>query len=387
MGYEKPASSSRESVLLRDLAFAFLRLGFTSVGGPAAHIANMEQEFVTRRQWLSREKFLDLLGVANLIPGPSSSELAIYIGHLLAGSRGLAVAGFCFILPAVGIVLLLAWVYDRYGALPVVYGILYGIKPVIIAIVSQAALTLGRSALKTRALLGVGSVALLLGGAGMNLVLVLLLSGVVSAWMRIKVLRGIVGVFTGSALFGSTPTLAAVIAKAPPSLLSIFLFFLKVGSFQFGSGYVLLAFLRTDLVSHWHWLTEAQLLDATAVGQFTPGPVFTTATFIGYLLRGVSGAGVATVGIFLPAFIFVGLSGPWIPRVRESKVAGAFLDGVNVASLALMVLVTVDLGKSALVDLSTGAIAIVSALILIRFRLNSVWLVLVGGFLGAVLKR
>lgn len=370
---------------LKELALLFLRLGTTAFGGPAAHIAMMEDEVVRRRGWLTREEFLDLLGATQLIPGPNSTELAIHVGHRRAGGPGLVVAGVCFILPAFFLVGAIAWGYVRFGALPQAEALLYGIKPVIIAVVLQALWGLTRSAVKSRGLAAVGVGCGVLAALGVNELLLLLLAGACVALGR--------GARRGEAaspppprlspwpLAGSVPWLAAT-AATPYSPHTLFLFFLKVGSVLFGSGYVLLAFLRADLVEHWGWLTEAQLLDAIAVGQLTPGPVFTTATFIGYVLGGPVGASVATVGIFLPAFVFVALSGPLIPRLRRSWVAGAFLDGVNVASLALMAVVTCQLGRAALVDAPTLLLAGVSALLLVRYRVNSAWLVLGGGAVG-----
>jgi chromate transporter len=356
---------------LGQLAWLFLRLGSTAFGGPAAHIAMIHDEVVTKRRWLTREKFLDLLGAVNLIPGPNSTEMAIHIGHL-AGWLGLIVAGACFIVPAALLTGILAWAYVEYGTLPQAAGIFYGVKPVVIAIVVQALWKFCRDALRTPWLAVIGLVALGLEIAKMNELVVLLVGGMLAMLGRRRAAASVVPVL---------PLLGAV---APPAvgLGPIFLFFLKVGSVLFGSGYVLLAFLRTDLVENYHWLTEAQLLDAVAVGQFTPGPVFTTATFIGYLLMGPAGAVVATLGIFLPAFVFVALSGPLIPRVRRSPSASAFLDGVIVASLALMVMVTWELGRSALVDWITIGIALVAAAILLRFRINSVWLIFAGGLIG-----
>jgi len=372
---------------LLELAGLFLRLGSTAFGGPAAHLAMMEDEVVRRRAWLTREEFLDLVGATNLIPGPNSTELAIHIGHRRAGWPGLLVAGACFILPATLIVTAIAWAYVRFGQLPDLAGVLYGVKPVIIAIVAQALWGLGRSALKTRPLALAGLAAVVANWAGVNEVLILfgtgLLVGLVR-WFKQGPPGGPV-----VALFAATPGLpfaaavgSAAVAAAPLGLWPLFLFFLKVGSVLFGSGYVLLAFLRADLVDRWHWLTEAQLLDAIAVGQFTPGPLFTTATFIGYLLAGLPGAGVATVGIFLPAFFFVAVSGSLVPRLRRSPVAGAFLDGVNVASLALMAVVSWQLGRVALMDWVTVVLALASGVLLLRYRLNTAWLVLGGAAVG-----
>ncbi|HYO74732.1 MAG TPA: chromate efflux transporter [Archangium sp.] len=372
---------------LRELALLFLRLGTTAFGGPAAHIALMEDEVVRRRKWLTREEFLDLLGAANLIPGPNSTELAIHIGHRRAGWSGLVVAGTCFILPAFLIVSAIGWVYTRFGQLPRVGHVLYGVKPVIIAVVLQAIWGLTRGAAKTKLLAAVGVACVALGFLGVDELLLLLLAGGFVTLCRLVERRregGGTAPPSVKALLPGLPLGGMVAVTAAPgfSLGGLFLFFLKVGSILYGSGYVLLAFLRADLVERWGWLTEAQLLDAVAVGQVTPGPVFTTATFIGYVLGGASGAVVATVGIFLPAFFFVAVSGPLVPRMRRSWVAGAFLDGVNVASLALMATVTWQLGRAALVDVWTVGLALVSAVLLIRYRVNSAWLVLGGALVG-----
>jgi len=366
------------------LSLLFLRLGTTAFGGPAAHIALMEDEVVRRRRWLTQDEFIDLLGATNLIPGPNSTELAIHIGHRQAGWPGLLVAGTSFILPAVLIVTAFAWAYVRYGSLPQVAGVLYGVKPVIIVIVLQALWSLGRAAVKNRwlALVLAGGVALTL--AGVNELLVLFGAGVIVGAGRLitrQIRSGHNSLVAILALFLQ----ASPAATASFGLWPLFLFFLKVGSVLYGSGYVLLAFIRSDLVERWHWLTETQLLDAIAVGQVTPGPVFTTATFIGYVLGGTRGALVATLGIFLPAFVFVAASGPLVPRIRRSPVAGAFLDGVNVAALALMAVVTYQLGRAALIDLTTIIIALLSAIILFRFRVNSAWLIIIAALLGWLL--
>lgn len=333
----------------------------------------MEEEVVRRRKWLTPAEFVDLIGAVNLIPGPNSTELAIHIGHRRNGWPGLIVAGTCFILPAMLIVMAIAWFYVRFGSLPQTQAILYGIKPAIIAVVAQALWRLGRSAVKNWMLGAVALVCAISVLLGANELLVLLLAGGVTMLWR-KPARALL-----AAVLPGLPS--AALAKSF-GLWPLFVFFLKVGSVLFGSGYVLLAFLRADLVERWHWLTEAQLLDAIAVGQVTPGPVFTTATFIGYLLGNVPGALVATFGIFLPAFIFVAISGPLVPRLRRSPAAGAFLDGVNVASLALMAVVTVQLARSALVDWVALVLAAGSALLLLRWRVNSAWLVLAGGLVG-----
>ncbi len=369
---------------LKELALLFLRLGFTAFGGPAAHVAMMEEEVVHRRSWLSREKFLDLLGATNLIPGPNSTEMAIHIGYQRAGWAGLLTAGSCFILPATLIVAAIAWAYMQFGRLPQAAGLLYGVKPVVIAVVLQALWRLGKTAIKTPFLAAVGLAALLLSAAEVNELAVLFgigaLVGLVKGLTLSRDRNKALGALLVTASIPLSP--AAAGAAAPFGLLLLFLFFLKVGSVLFGSGYVLLAFLRNDLVHRWGWMTEGQLLDAIAVGQFTPGPVFTTATFIGYVLGGAQGACAATLGIFLPAFFFVAISGPIVPRLRQWPVAGAILDGVNVASLALMAVVSWQLGRAALVDLTTVLLAAASLFLLERFRVNSAWLVTGGALLG-----
>jgi chromate transporter len=373
-----------------ELLVLFLKLGTISFGGPAAHVAMMEDEVVRRRGWLTREEFLDLVGATNLIPGPNSTELAIHIGRLRAGWAGLVVAGAAFILPAALIVLACAWAYVRFGSLPAASGLLYGVKPVVIAVVVQALLGLGRTALRTRETIATGIAALAAAAAGVHELVVLLAAGVAlvaARWAQGARRDGAaLGLFVAplGALLGSPAS--AVGGAAAFGLWPLFVFFVKVGSVLFGSGYVLLAFLRADLVERWGWLTEAQLLDAVAVGQLTPGPVFTTATFVGYLLGREPGAVLATVGIFLPAFVFVAVSGPLIPFLRRSRLAAAFLDGVNAASLSLMALVAAQLARAAVVDLVTLALAIASAVLLVGLRVNSSWLVLAGAILGLALR-
>jgi chromate transporter len=378
------SDAPRLRVPLRTVAAVFLRLGATSFGGPAAHVALMEDEFVRRRGWLTRAELLDLVGAANLIPGPNSTEVAIHIGHRVAGWAGLVVAGLCFILPAALIVSALAWAYVAYGQLPPVAGVLYGVKPVVIAVVVQALWRLGGSAIHSPLTLAAAVAAVVLAALGVHELLVLFGVG-----LAVPIVRGLFRPSRAAAPALSllaTPALPAAGAAAATTfgLWPLFGFFVKVGAVLFGSGYVLLAFLRADLVERYGWLTEQQLLDAVAVGQVTPGPVFTAATFIGYILAGPGGAAVATVGIFLPAFVFVALSVPLLPRLRRSAVAGAFLDGVNAASLALMAVVTVQLGRSAVVDWPTAALAVASAVLLLRFRVNATWLVLGGAAAGLV---
>jgi chromate transporter len=366
---------------LRELAWLFLRLGATSFGGPAVHVAMMEDEVVRRRAWMTRERFLDLYGATNLIPGPNSTEMAIHIGHERAGWLGLVVAGTCFIAPAVVIVTAIAWAYVRYGALPAVAGVLYGLKPVILAVVVQALVNLGRTAIKTAWLAVIGALALAANLVGIDELAVLAAAGVAAALARLAKRRP-----PPAAGWWPWPLLATGgTAGVKLGLLPLFLAFLKVGAVLFGSGYVLLAFLRGDLVERHGWLTEQQLLDAIAVGQVTPGPVFTTATFVGYTLAGFAGAAVATVGIFLPAFVFVAASGPLVPRLRASPVAGAVLDGVNVASLALMAAVTIELSRAAIVDVPTVLLGAAGAVLLLVFRVRSSWLALAGAAAGAAI--
>ena len=371
-----------DRAVLADLARVFLRLGTTAFGGPAAHVALMEAEVVRRRGWLTRQEFLDYLGATNLIPGPNSTELAIHIGLARGGWPGLIVAGVCFILPAAVIVTAIAWIYVTYGSLPAVAGVLAGVKPVVVAVVAQALLHLAHSAVKSAWLAVIAVLAIAAVVMGVHELLVLAAAGVACALPAVF-RRGSSAAAAMVAALGATTHAAAVMAAAgPPSLPALFLVFAKIGSVLFGSGYVLLAFLRADLVERLGWLTESQILDAVAVGQITPGPVFTTATFIGYLLGGGPGAFVATVGIFLPAFAFVAASGPLVPRLRRSRIAGAVLDGVNVASLALMAVVTWQLAAATLVHALPLAVFAVSVVALVRFRINATWLILAAAALG-----
>ena len=379
----KFSSSKPQSTALRELTALFLRLGFTAFGGPAAHIAMMEDEVVRRRNWLAREQFLDLLGVTSLIPGPSSTELAILLGYRRAGWRGLVIGGVCFILPAALIVGAIAWAYVTFGTLPQVVGILNGVKPVIIAILIQALWRMGKTAIKGWWIGLIAVSALIANFAGVSPLAVLAGCGV--AAIAPEMARR----FRNSDAVAAAITAIAPAGKAGSAvtqfkLSTLFLVFLKIGAVLFGSGYVLLAFLRGDFVDHLHWLTEGQLLDAVAVGQVTPGPVFTTATFIGYVLGGWRGAVVATIGIFLPSFIFVALSGRLIPHIRRLPIAGAFLDGVIAGSLALMAVVTVSLGHAVLIDWPSIILGLISALALIGFELNSIWLIAFGAAAGCV---
>jgi chromate transporter len=369
---------------LKELAQVFFRLGAIAFGGPAAHIAMMDDEVVKRRQWMSREDLLDLIGVTNLLPGPNSTELAIHIGYERAGWAGLLVAGSCFILPAMTFVWLLAIVYVRYQTVPQVEWLLYGIKPVIIAIVLQALWKLGRKAAKDTPTIIAGIIAIAGYFSGFNEILLMI--SIAIAVMLIKNWHNDAGTTNGVYLL---PWGMLTLGKAATAVSigwgSVFWFFLKIGSILYGSGYVLLAFLQQDLVERNHWLTSQQLLDAVAIGQITPGPISTTATFVGYLLAGNAGAIAGTVGIFLPAFLLVGIINPWVSKLRQSPWTGGFLDGVNAASWGLMVGVTYSLGQAALIDWLTVVLAVLSAIAVFRWQINSLWLIITGGAIAVVL--
>jgi chromate transporter len=378
-----PGMTSRRDRLAELFGF-FSRLGLTAFGGPAAHIALMEQESVERRRWLSREQFLDLVGACNLLPGPSSTQVAMALGYARAGWPGLAIAGVCFILPASVATLALAWAYVRYGNLPQAQGLLYGTKPVMIAIIAQAIWRLGRTALRRWLPAGVGIACFAAALAGARPLAVLLaagaLLGVLAAAHRVQANR--------APSFPTIPLLLGAGAAAPAAGLgSIIFVFLKLGVVVFGSGYVLLAFLQTDLVDRLHWVTQAQLLDAVTAGQVTPGPVFATATFLGYLIHGYSGAAAATAAIFLPSFFIAGIVGALATRLRQSPLAAAFLDGVNAAAIALMAAVAITLGRATLIDPVTWAIALVGTALLLRFKINATWLIVAGAALGTLLKH
>ncbi|MBV8694472.1 MAG: chromate efflux transporter [Ktedonobacteraceae bacterium] len=389
------APEERRRNRLVEVTSLFLRLGFTAFGGPAAHIAMMRQEIVKRHRWLSDERFVDLLSVINLIPGPNSTQLAIYLGFLRAGWLGLIAAGVCFIGPAMLIVLTLAWLYVRYGSLPQTSWLFYGIKPVVIAIIAQALWGLCRTILKGVWPIACALLVVVLYLVGVQQILLLFGAGLCYAALRLLIQRQKGAVLSFALPLsiksmweqwrGATPTIPIVVAASavvPITLSLLFLTFLKIGSVVYGSGYVLLAFLRNDLVLNLHWLSDRQLLDAVSIGQFTPGPVFTTATFIGYLLAGWPGALVATLGIFLPSFVLIAIIHPLAARLRSSPWTAAILDGVNIAALALMAGVLLQLGQSALTDVLTWTVALVSLVILLRFKINSVWLIVAGAALG-----
>ncbi|MEO7426562.1 MAG: chromate efflux transporter [Fibrobacteria bacterium] len=358
---------------IRTVAGLFLKLGFTAFGGPAVHIALMRRETVDKRRWLSEQAFLDLIGATNLIPGPNSTEMAIHIGYLRAGWPGLIVAGVCFIVPAMLMVMGLAWIYARSGSLPQVGWLLYGVKPVVVALLAHALWNLGRKAIRTPIQKAGFAVILAWYFLGGNEIALLLVGGAALA----------MGSRRGGPAAAAIPIVAG---KLPYSLGLLFLKFLRIGSVLYGSGYVLLPFLRRELVERTGWLTETQLLDAVSVGQFTPGPFFTTASFIGYLLGGVPGGLLATLGIFLPAFCFVAISNPFLPRIRESQALGRFLDGVNVASLALMGGAAWQMGKAAVADAACAGIFAAAAFLLFRRDASSTWLIAGGGLIGIAVR-
>lgn len=365
---------------LKEVSLLFLRLGATSFGGPAAHIAIMEKEVVNKKEWMSREHFLDLLGTTNLIPGPNSTEMAMHCGCNRAGAVGLWLAGFCFIFPSFLITGLFAWIYKQYGTLPAIEPFFYGVKPVVIAIILDAVFKFGKRALKSWQL-GLLGLAVLIG-ALFNINAIVLLFA-----------TGFIGMLWLSGFKGDIKTLFPFtllqVGNVLPSYSTakLFFVFLKIGSILFGSGYVLFAYLDGDLVQHLHWLTRQQLMDAIAAGQFTPGPVLSTATFIGYQISGVKGALVSTVGIFLPSFIFVWILTPLIPKLRKSKLTSAFLDSVTIASIGLMLAVTIQMGYTTLVDWKTITIALIGFACLFQFKnLNAFWIVAGGAFVGYILN-
>ena len=396
------AAPFRRSQLI-EVGVFFLRLGATAFGGPAAHIGLMEQELVHRRQWLTREQFLDLVGACNLLPGPSSSQVAMSIGFHRGGLLGLVAAGVCFLLPSFGATLALAWAYLHYGTLPQATGLLYGTKPVMVAIVVQALWNLRRAAFPAASVSGdfkaqqpihwllpvLGIACLVASFAGVPPMVVLISAGVLAlaaTWLSVDRPRSALMAWLPGVTTGIGPYSMGFAVSPMAGLLSLTLVFLKLGVVVFGSGYVLLAFLKADLVDRLHWLTETQLLDAVTAGQITPGPVFTTATFIGYLLHGFPGAILATLAIFLPSFFMVALVGWLAPRIRRSRLAGSFLDGVNVAALALMAVVVAQLGRSALIDLVSWGLTLVSTGLLVRYRVNATWLILGGAVVGLLFR-
>ena len=369
---------------LVEVSLLFLKMGFIAFGGPVAHIAMYRQEVVTRRHWLTDQEFLDLLGVTNLIPGPNSTEMVIHIGLRRAGWAGFFLAGLCFIVPAMSIVLVIAWLYSRFGTTPQAGWLVTGIKPVIITIILHAFWGMGRTAIKDRLAVIVGIASVVFYFLGMHPIYVLLICGSVVMLIqnasRLRTFRIPAAIALSSGI--AVPALLA----APFSLGLLFLTFLKIGAVLYGSGYVLLAFLHADFVERLGWLTEGQLLDAIAVGQVTPGPLFTSATFIGYLLAGVPGALLSTLGIFLPSFLFVALSSSLIPYLRNSPWLSSFLDGVIVASLGLMAGVTWQLAASSLTTPISLIVALISGALLVLFKVNTTWLIFAGALAGYIFR-
>ena len=368
---------------IKDIAKLFLRLGFTAFGGSAAHIAMMQQEVVTKRKWLNEQEFLDLLGATNLIPGPNSTEMAIHIGHARAGWKGLIVAGMCFILPAVCITLIFAVLYRQYGQLPEVQPFVYGIKPAIIVIILSAVFPLAKKSLKTPELILIGITVLILSLLNIHEIYLMFGAGLfalLSATVRNK-RAGKLNSFLPLPLLHVT---SSVLLSA--TNLNLFLTFLKIGAVLYGSGYVLIAFLDTELVAT-GLLSRQQLIDAISVGQFTPGPVFSSVTFVGYQINGIWGAVISTVGIFLPSFVFVALLNPLIKRMRNSIGFSAFLDAVNVASVAIIIAVCFAMGKETITDWRTILIAVAGIVITFRFtKINSSFIVLTGSLTGYLLS-
>jgi chromate transporter len=381
---DESSGNSKSGSRNAEIAKAFLRLGFVAFGGAAAHIAMMQQEFVERRKWLTREEFVDRVGAVSLLPGPSSTELAIYLGQLRGGFAGLLIAGCSFILPSALLVGLLAWVYQRYGNAPQIGAVLFGVKPVVVALIGQAVWSIGRVALKSVELAVLAVV--VLGLAAWHVSTIALLIGAGVAWIVTERFGSKEGAATSAGGFLAQSGAAAVAGVSLPTVAGVFLYFLKVGAVLFGSGYVLLALLRADLVERLHWLTENQLLDAIAVSQGTPGPFFTVATFVGYIISGWKGAVVATLGMFLPAFAFVAITAKFLPKLRKSPMASAFLDGVNAAAVALMAFVGWQFARGTLLSIPAAAIAVIALVLLLRFRVNSAWLVLGGAMTGILLR-
>ena len=371
-----------ETQKLKQVAAVFFKLGLFAFGGPAAHIAMMEHEVVTKRAWMTREHYLDLIGATNLIPGPNSTEMTMHCGYQRAGKKGLFIAGISFIFPAVFITAILGYLYVLYGALPQVQPFIKGIQPAVIVIIASAVIKLGKKAVKNWELAVLGSLFLIASLLGINQIVLLLGGGI--AGMCLFLMQSKIQHTTP--LF-APPFMIFIVSEigAKLSAMGIFLKFLKVGSILYGSGYVLFAYLDTELVTT-ALLTQNQLIEAIGIGQFTPGPVLSTATFIGYQLGGFWGAIAATAGIFMPSFLFVWLLNPLIPKMRKSKVLGYFLDSVNVAAVAIMLAVLITMSQQTLVDWQAALIAVVSVVLIIKFKKVSVmWVLIIGAILGYVL--
>ncbi|MBC8757103.1 chromate efflux transporter [Kordia sp. YSTF-M3] len=370
---------------LKEVATVFLKLGMFAFGGPAAHIAMMEDEVVSKRKWMTREHFLDLMGATNLIPGPNSTEMTMHCGHERAGWKGLFVAGISFIFPAVVFTTILAYLYVSYGKLPQIEPFLYGIKPAVIAIILSAIYKLGNKALKNWQLAVIGMATVIASVCGINEITIILLGGFIGLiWLGVpKMSDKKLNVFAPAFLISSGIALTKTVTNA-----KLFFVFLKVGAILFGSGYVLVAYLDAELVEKLGWLTKSELLDAIAIGQFTPGPVLSTASFVGYQINGIWGALVATLGIFLPSFIFVLVLNPIVPKLRKSKLASGFLDAVNISAVGIMIGVTYHLSEEILINWQSITIAIISMVLVFYYKkLNAFWIVIIGAILGYILYQ
>ena len=366
---------------LKEVALVFFKLGCFAFGGPAAHIAMMEDEIVTKRKWMTRDYFLDVMGSTNLIPGPNSTEMTMHCGYEYAGRKGLFVAGLCFVFPATVITALLAYLYVKYGDLPEVEPFVFGIKPAVLAIIASAILKLGKKAVKRTELIVLGVLVLIVSLLGIHEVVALLSAGVLSVLyysVKNKLSNTVNSIIP---IVGLTSFSTSLIKL---SSMKLFWVFLKVGSILYGSGYVLFAFLDAELVTR-GWLTRAELIDAIAVGQFTPGPILSTSTFIGYQLSGFTGALAATAGIFLPSFLFVLILNPFIPKMRRSKLFGHFLDAVNVAAVAIMLAVLFEMSRETLINWKALIIAVLCAILVFGTKLNTMWTITIGALLGFVL--
>lgn len=378
---------------LKDITQVFLKLGVIGFGGPAAHIAMLEEEVVTRRQWLDRSRFLDLMGATNLVPGPNSTQMVIHVGYIHGGVLGLIVSGVAFLMPAALITGILAWVYVSFGDLPQIESLFYGIKPTVLAVILGALWKLGKKAVKSYQIFLIGVAVAILLLLGIDEIVALLMGGIVGMLLlRLQDYLSknrIEGLIAGMTLASLLPTSAATETTTPPTLWNLGFFFFKVSCIWFGSGYVLIAFIERELVNQYGWLTQNELLDAIAIGQLTPGPMFTTATFIGYLVAGISGAIVATISIVFLSFVLVAILSPIIPKLRNSKWTSSFLDAINVSAVALMTMVTLQLAQTLFLnplDYIGIFIFAVGAIALFRFQIGALWLVLGGAILGLILQ-
>ncbi|WP_430467301.1 chromate efflux transporter [Winogradskyella ouciana] len=366
---------------LKEVALVFFKLGCFAFGGPAAHIAMMEDEIIEKRKWMTRDYFLDLIGTTNLIPGPNSTEMTMHCGYERAGKVGLFVAGIAFIFPATFITALLAYLYVKYGQLPEVEPFIYGIKPAVLAIIASAILKLGKKAIKSTELIIIGVLVLVVSIFGVNEVVALLAAGVLGMlyfYIKSKTVSNLNSISPLILFLGFNTTIAKV------TTLKLFLIFLKVGAILYGSGYVLFAYLDAELVTR-GLMTRAELIDAIAIGQFTPGPVLSTSTFIGYQLSGFTGALVATAGIFLPSFLFVLILNPFIPRMQKSKILRYFLDSVNVAAVAVMLAVLIIMAKDTLVEWQGIVISLIAVFLTFKTKVSTIWTIVIGAVLGFVL--